>query len=893
MNDTVVEAAAGAPAASGHRARVLLADGTPAVVQRLRPADGAELLALHTGLDERDRYLRFSTLHPPGLEEYVQHTLDPAGGVVSLGARVRGRLAGVVQLLPAGGDTGEVAAVVAPEWRAHGVATVLLEHLADVALRVGVRCLVAHVLAENGPMMRVLTDLGLPLGITREGGSVRVEIVLEERARYAAAAEDRHRTAAAAGLRPVLAPRSVALVGVGRREDSVGRVVLRSLRAAGFDGPVTLVHPTATQIDGVPCLPSLAELPAGVDLAVLAVPAAVVEEVVEQCGRAGVGAVLLITSGITAVPGLADRLRDLADRHAMRIVGPNTVGVVGPGTGHRLDTTFTGAVAPPGDVGLVAQSGGIAIAVTHAWRRLGLGLSAMVAIGDALDVGARDVLAWFDEDPGTTAVVMYAESEPDLRGLVPTAAHLASRMPVLALEVGTSAAGQRAAASHTARSATPRAVREAAYTAAGIQAVPDLTALGAAVALLRGQPLPGAGTVAVLTNVGGGGVLAADACVAAGLPVEPLPAALQDRLRAVLPGLAAVANPVDASAAVSAADFGAALTCLLESPDVGAVVTVTAATGVSDPWPAVADAVGAHAAAGGTTPAIDVQLTRATSTERVELPAGPADRFLASVNDPRSAAAALGVAARRARWLSRAREVVAAPDGVDVRAAREVVAGVLSRSPVGGWLRVLEVTALCRAAGLAQVGATWVTTPDEAVLAAAGETGAVAVKGFVEGVLHKGDAGLLRMPVTSPADAGRIVREWREHAGDAWVGAVVQPLVEPGDELLVGALRDTSAGPVVVLGAGGRATDALGHRAHRLAPVSIADTDDMMSRTGLFDTAHGRRLHRAGVADCLRRVGWLVDALPEIVELDVNPLVVTDRTAVALDVRIRVTQRTA
>ena len=318
------------------------------------------------------------------------------------------------------------------------------------------------------------------------------------------------------------------------------------------------------------------------------------------------------------------------------------------------------------------------------------------------------------------------------------------------------------------------------------------------------------------------------------------------------------------------------------------MVTVTAPTGVSDPAPAVAVAVAAHLAAGGATPVIDVQLTRPTSVERVALPSAPGDRFLISVNDPARAADALGVAMRRARWLARPREVAAAPEGVDVAAARKVVAGNLASCPQGGWLRVPEVAALCDAAGLARVAATWVTTPDEAVLAAVALGRPVAVKGFVEGVVHKGDAGLLRLPVTSPAEVGRVVAEWRAHAGAAWTGAAVQPVADPGDELLVGALRDRSAGPVVVLGAGGRATDALGHRVHRLAPLTDADADDMIAGTGLFDTAHGRRLDRAGVADCLRRVAWLVDVVGEIAELDVNPLVVTEGTAVALDVRVRV-----
>ncbi|MGY1704805.1 GNAT family N-acetyltransferase [Geodermatophilus sp. SYSU D00697] len=865
-------------------ARALLRDGTPALLERLGPDSVDEVLALHERLPDHDRHLRFATLHPADLDDHVRQTLDPAAGAVNLGARVRGRLIGVVQLLPTGAAAGEVAAVVDARWRSEGVATVLLEELAASARRLGIERFQALVLAENGAMIRVLTDLGLPLDVTRDGAELSVEVALHPDGRYEAASEERHRRAAAASLSALFRPRTVAVVGAGRSETSVGRAVLRSLRSSGFRGEVFPVNPAAGEVDGVPCRPSVAALEDRVDLAVVAVPAAAVEEVVEDCGRAGVRVVLVLSGGIERIPGLLDRLVDVATRAGMRLVGPNSVGVAAPGPPAWLDATFAGAACPAGDIGLVAQSGGIVIATVGAWQRLGLGVSAMAAIGDAYDVGARDLLAWFDEDDRTGAVALYAESEPDLRGLARTAARLSARVPVLAVESGTSRAGARAAASHTARAATPGAVREAAYASAGIQTVPDLTTLAATVALSRAQPLPGAGTVAVLTNVGGGGVLTADALVAAGLPVDPLPDLLQARLRALLPPLAATGNPVDAGAAVGVGSFAAALGCLLDAPEVAAVVTVTAPTGVSDPAPAVAAAVQQHS---GDTPVVDVRLGRATSVERIELPGDPAGRFLVSVAEPVVAARALGAAARRRAWLSRPAGVVSAPAGVDVRAARDVATGVLRRAPEGDWLLPPEVTALCGSAGLPVVPLLWATTPAEATAAAASVRGAVAVKAVVRGVVHKGDAGFLRLPVTDPHEAAAVVAEWSARAGADWVGAVVQPVVPPGDEVLVGAVRDPAAGAVVALGPGGRAADALGHRAHRLAPLGDAEAEEVLAATGLFATAHGRTLDRAGVADCLRRVAWLADAVPEVAELEVNPLVVGPHSSAAVDVRIR------
>ncbi|MGY1669817.1 GNAT family N-acetyltransferase [Geodermatophilus sp. SYSU D00710] len=866
-------------------ARALLRDGTPVVLGPLTPADGPELLALHEGLAERDRWLRFATLHPADLPGYVRRSLDPAGGNLTLGARVRGRLAGAVQLFPLGDGAAEIAVVVDGHERLAGVATALLEQVAAEATRLGIGRLVAQVLAENGPMLRVLADLGLAVRRRAQGTDVLVEVTLDAGARYLEAAEERHRQAAAAGLQAVLRPRAITVVGAGRGAGSIGRAVLRELRAAGFPGPVTVVNPACGELEGFPCVSSVAELPGPVDLAVVCVPAGAVPAVAAACGVHGVRALLVLSGGLSAVPGLAGEVLDTADRYGMRIVGPNSVGVVAPGDPSRLAACFGGSVPPAGDVGLVAQSGGVVIAGGQVLGRLGLGVSAAVSIGDAWDVGARDVLAWCDEDPGTAAVVLYAESEPDLRGLVRTAAHLARRVPVLGLRTATSPAGARAAASHTARSATPARVREAAWAAAGVQVVPDLTTLAAATAHLRGRPPLRPGTVAVLTNLGGAGVLTADACVAAGLPVDPLPPALQQRLREALPPLAVPANPVDTGAAVSPGQFGAALGCLLDDPAVAAVVTVTAPTGVGDPGPGVAAAV---AAAGDDAVAVvDVRPGRPTSLERLD-PAGTGGGpALVSVNEPAVAAAVLAAAAGRAAWLA-APPVGSVPEGADVRAARAVAAAVLDRSPAGDWLDPDAVAALLAAAGVPLVPTRAAGTPGAAAAAARELACPVAVKGRVRGVVHKADAGLVRLPVDDPDEVRRVVGGWAAAAGADWLGAVVQPFVPPGDELLVGAVRDAAAGPVVVVGPGGRAADALGGRVHRLAPLDARGAEQAVDATGLFATAHGRTLDRAAVADRLHRVAWLADAVPELAELDVNPLVVGPRGAQALDVRVRV-----
>jgi hypothetical protein len=283
---------------------------------------------------------------------------------------------------------------------------------------------------------------------------------------------------------------------------------------------------------------------------------------------------------------------------------------------------------------------------------------------------------------------------------------------------------------------------------------------------------------------------------------------------------------------------------------------------------------------------LDVRPTRATALERLDLPGA---RFVVSVQEPATAATALAAATRRGELLSRKEGVAVVPDGIDFRAARAVVTHAAEGAPAGGWLRPEDVSALCAAAGLRRVDTIAVRTADQACRAARRIEGPVVVKGIVDDVVHKADAGLVRMPVADCAEVRRTVAEWSARWGDRWRGAVVQPLVAPGDELLVGGVRNATAGPVVALGAGGRAADALGHRVHRLAPLTPPEAEEMVRATGLFDTEHGRGLDRASVEDCLHRVGWLLEVLPELADVEINPLVVRGSGAEALDVRMRVT----
>lgn len=862
--------------------RALLADGTVVRLRELTAADAPLVAAMYRELPVHDRYLRFfsaGTLPTPVIGA-------PGSGWV--GAFRGDMLLGAAEYADEADPTGaEVALAVAHPDQAHGVGTLLLEHLGSLARGRGLRRFTARVLAENARMRRVFTDLGLPVRTSLEGDELVVEIDLNPDAHYLAAVAEREQNADVASLRAVLAPRSVVVIGASRRADAVGNAVLRAVRAARFTGSVTAVNPHATEVEGVACYRSVAALPDAPDLAVLCVPAAAVPDVAEQCGRRGVRALLVISSGVTADRRLATRLVDVVRRHDLRMVGPNCLGIANSDPAVRLDAGFAApGTAAAGDVGLVSQSGGVTIAVCDELRRLGMGVSTAVSTGDKYDVSGSDLLLWWRADPNTRAAVVYLESFGNPRKFARFARRLAARMPVITIRSGSSEPGRRAASSHTAATATPRVVRDALLRQAGVSAVERIGEVGELLALLRWQPPPAGRRVAVLSNAGGAGVLAADACVAAGLTVPALSAGTQRTLQRLLPAGAAVANPVDTTAVVAPPTFAEAVRVLRAAPDVDAVLAVTVPTALGDPGEALALPT-VHAGELGT-PLLAVRPTQVEHVRAVTEQA--TGHRVPSYADTAAAAGALAHAAGRTAWLSRPSRdgVVAAGPPPDLARAAGIVSRFLAEHPDGGWLRPDDVQDVLEAFGLPLLRGRLAGTADEAVAAFTAAGGPVALKADADGVLHKAAAGGVRLGLDSARAVATAAEDLTGRFGPRLRGLLVQPMAPPGPELLVGVVADPAFGPLVTLGLGGTMTDLVADRAHRLVPLTPADAEEMLGdfRGGaaLLDTG---AVDRAAVHAVVLAVGRLAELLPEVVELDLNPVIAGPDGCVAVDARIR------
>ncbi|CAL9506239.1 hypothetical protein SUDANB95_03515 [Actinosynnema sp. ALI-1.44] len=842
--------------------RALLADGRVVVVRELGPADADALRALHHGLPPEDRYLRFFSASPRGLDEFVDRLTSPARPRhVVLGAFSGDDLVGAASYVVEHGDTAEVALVVAHERQSHGVGTLLLEHLVSLAKRRGVRRFVADVLPANARMLRVFTDLGLVFTSTSDSEVVHVDLGLEADENYLEAVADRERAADVASLRSVLEPASVVVVGAGRSRNSVGHAVLRNLRDGGYDGDLCAVNPHAREIAGVPCFRSVADIPDAPELAVVCVPAHAVPQVAEDCGRSGVKALVVITSGVDARALMA-----AVRRHGMRLVGPNCVGVVGGDPDVRLNATFMRDPVVSGGIGVVTQSGGIAIAVLEALGRLGLGVSDLVSTGDKYDVSGNDLLLWWERDTHTRAVVLYLESFGNPRKFARLARRVARRKPVVALRAASSEAGQRAAASHTAATATPAVTRDALFRQAGVIAVDGVTELVEVLAALHATPLPTGRSVAVVGNAGGLGVLAADACVHNGLSLAELGTRTTGALRALLPGPASVHNPVDTTAVVDDETFARCLDLVAADPAVDAVIAVTVPTALGDPKS------GVHRIA---------KPLLAVSTDQ-DRPVRLVSGGTACYAEPARAAAALAVLVERGRWLRTDHEPVELPD-LDLATARAVVAA----RPEGGWLDPDQAVRLLRAFGVPVLGGVVAADAEAAVRAQEAYGGPVAVKAVARDLLHKSRGGGVLLDVEGPDAVRAAFATLAGRFGDRLDGVFVQPMGAPGRELLVGVVGDARFGPLVVTGLGGVDTDLLDDRAAALAPLSAADADELLH--GFRAAPKVFREHPAGpVRDVLLRVGRLAELVPEVVELDLNPLVLDGDRVLAVDARVRV-----
>ena len=866
----------------------LLADGTTLTIRPAGPEDYEPVKQLHEAMSPDNLYFRFFGASRASAEWEARRVCLAGGpGLVALLGLLGDEVVGVASYqLTADAAAAELALAVADGMHRHGIATLLLEHLVSLARARGVQVLVADVLPDNYPVLRVVSDAGLSVQRKYANGVVELSMpvprnaALGEASTWLDAVARREKQADVASLESLLAPRSAVVVGAGHRPGSVGRTILLNIRDAGFAGPLYAVSPHGGDIEGIPCVPSVAELPEAPDLAVVAVPAARVVAAAEECGRRGVGSLVVITSDLT--PAQESGLLEATRRGNMRLVGPNSFGVAVPGIGLRA--TFRVPRPLPGHTGLVVQSGAVGAALVEQFSRLGIGISSIVSVGDKLDVSDIDMLLWWEADDTTKLAVIYLESFGHPRRFARTARRVTAKVPVLTVHAGRSAPGQRAAASHTAAAVAPLITRQALFEQAGIIATTGFGELLDAAVLMASQPIPAGRVVAIVSNGGGAGVLAADACAEVGLAVATTTPGNRSRLREVLPPGSAVAGPVDTTDAVSAGAFREALHIAAAQDGVDAVIALVVRRGPADLIPVLAAErlpVPVAAVVLGQPEAIRLLPGDGTA------PSVPAYAY------PEAAARALARGARYGSWRSRPAGTVPELENLRVADAQSIIDSFLARMPGGGWLPAGEADGLLRCYGIPMVEFRRAGDADAAVEAAAGLGGHVVIKADVPGLLHKTAAGAVELDLHGADEVRAAMSRLQARFAGRMSGVLVEPMITGGIETIVGVVQEPVFGPVVVFGLGGVAADVLGDHVARLAPLTGADADDLIhsirAARALLGQPGRPTADIGAVRDTLLRVSRLADDLPQVAELDLNPVIARPDGVVAVDARVRVT----
>ena len=867
---------------------VVLRDGSTVHVRDALGRDFDGLERFLRGLSTEARQLRFFTAGP-NLRLAAQWGVDAQDrGAASIVATVGDppEIIAHAAYEPVGDGQAEIAFAVADSLQGRGIATVLMARLAGRARERGIDTFVAEVLPENRRMLDTFRESGFPMEVRRADDDLRITLTTALTADTLERYEERERIASRAAIRHFLQPSSVAVVGASRDPDSVGGRTLRNLLSSGFEGAVYAVNRRAREVQGLRAYRSVEELPEAPELVVVAAPAAHVVSIAQASAVKGVPALLVLSAGFAEAGADGVRRQEalVATCRAagMRLVGPNCLGVIGAKA--RLNATFAPGVPPPGRVGLLSQSGGVALALIEQTAVLGLGLSSFVSIGNRPDVSANDVLEYWEDDAATDVVLLYLESFGNPRNFARVARRLSTKKPIIAVHAGRSSAGARAAGSHTGAVISGSALGvDALLEHAGVVRAETLGELFDVAAVAESQPLPAGRRVGIVTNAGGPAILCADASEAAGLLVPELSRKLQRRLRGVVPAHAGTTNPVDLLAAAGPTDFREVVGALAASGEVDAVIAIflPALSAQSDQ---VDDAVSSAARDAG----LPVLLVTYGARQAGRPPSRPPVFAY-----PENAARALARVTRHVEWRDRPRGALPALPDVRLDAAVGLVARIAAEG--GRWLRDEEVAELLDCWGVARVEQRSARGPVAAGRAAAALGGRVALKASGEGIVHRTEIGAVELGLAGEDDVVRAARRMSRRlraAGARPERFVVQRQVGAGVEMLAGIASDPLLGPLVACGAGGTAVEVLGDVAVRLAPLTDMDAARMVRSLATFRLLEGYRGAPPGdvaaLEDLLLRLGALADAHPEVAELDCNPVVVGPRGITVVDARVRV-----
>jgi acetate---CoA ligase (ADP-forming) len=891
--------------------QIILKDGTVAELRVAHPSDADTLRLFVDRLSpESKRHRFFSATRPP--VEVLQSLCDSSDSHEQMTLIALRASEGRSMIVAAGtytardAETAEVSLAVDDALHGKGMGTILLEHLALLAVRQGFTKFWAVTHADNLAMREVFRESGFPWHEYFEGGDIEVELSLTPTERTVTQSEWRERVATVASLRPFFYPKAVAVIGASRNPASIGYRVLDALVGNHFHGPVYPVNPYATELAGLRVYPTINTIPGPVDLAVIVVPRDAVLTVIEQCAGKAVRAIVVLTAGFAEVSAegrdLQQLLLEKVRLHGMRMVGPNCFGLLNTDPTVRLNATFAPVFPPSGHVAMSSQSGALGLAVLSAARRLHLGISTFVSVGNKADLSVNDLLQYWENDTETDVIVLYVESFGNPRRFARIARRVSHSKPVVAMKAGRSAGGRRAAGSHTAALAASNVAVEALFRQTGLLHADTLEEMLALAIGLSMQPLPQGRRVGVITNAGGPAILCTDACEAGGLIVPELSTGTIATLADFLPSTAALKNPVDLIASATPNHYAKTISALLRTDEIDALIVLFISLTPSDTngmAEGIRAGIAAARGAGAKNKPVYINWMAEGDRERVFSVNG---ETIPSYPLPEIPARVLSKAVAYHTWRNQPAGVIPDFDDMDLPQVRAICIGAGEKRGAG-WLMTDETRAVLSAMRLPVPAGGVATTVDAAVSLARRIGFPVAAKLASHQIVHKTEIGGVRLNLTNEQavrEAFEAIRARleRDHSLNAMEGVLIQPMLSAGVELMVGVTHDPLFGPLIAFGLGGIHVEILGDVRFRITPLTDRDATEMVREIQGYRLLEGYRGHPPAdieaIEEVLLRISRLVEEIPEITELDLNPIFALSpgQGCRIVDARIRVSAHT-
>jgi len=888
--------------------RLILRDGSTASIRISQASDKTMMKEFFSALSAEAKHHRFFAVTVPN-DELIQSFCDSSNPGVRLTLIVTRLAGGATRIIAVGTyaardqTSAEVAMAVDDSFQGKGIGTLLLERLALIAVANGFRRFWAVTRAENKPMLDVFRASGFESRSRRNDGYVEIDLSVLANETSVAQADWRDRVATTASLHPFFRPRSVAVVGASRNPKNIGTRILNAILNAGFKGKVYPVNPRADTIASVRVYGAVDLLPETPDLVVIAVPSEAVNRVIDQCAARQVRAVIVITAGFAEIGAEGrERQQQLLEKirgYGMRMVGPNCLGLLNTDPAVSLNASFAPDFPPAGNIAFSSQSGALGLALIALARERGLGLSSFVSVGNKADISGNDLLQYWEEDERAKVILLYLESFGNPRRFARIARRVGRAKPIVAVKAGRTGAGRRAAGSHTAALAADDVAVDALFRQTGVIRAETLDEMFDLAAALGSQPLPAGRRVAILTNAGGLGILCADACEANGLLVQELSEKTRSLLSGFLPPTASVTNPVDMIASAGADDFGRAVEILLGAAEVDALIVLTIDVGLVD-LSAIARKVrsGASDAQAKISQRKPV-LTCIMGEKKAAPPAATTGTVpLPNYAFPENAARVLGKLARYAEWRDQPAGIVPEFDDIQPRDARAICQRA-RREHGASWLSV-EETRKVLAAFAVPLAPGGICRDAQAAAIMAKEIGfPVALKLASRTIVHKTEIGGVRLNLADDAEVTQAFAAiQRRLAADGKLsemeGVLVQPMISTAVEVMVGVTQDPLFGPLIGFGLGGIHVEILKDVSFRVTPITDHDAADMVRSIKGYRLLEGYRGHPPAdvpaIEDLLLRIARLVEEVPEIAELDLNPVMALapGRGCQIVDARIRV-----